>query len=104
MPQGRTCKDQETGQQEDSLKSIKYSLKGTKNYKKPCSQTPELYMLSLVDLSGRASVQESLLPIQVEEATTSTTVRVAQNTTTTNTSATQEASTAKDRGHSHRQA
>lgn len=61
-------------------------------------------MLSLVDLSGRTSVQESLLPIQVEETTTSTTVRVAQNAATTKTSATQEASTAENCGHSHRQA
>ena len=55
-------------------------------------------MLSLVDLAGRASIQESFLAIQVEEAT-AIAVGVAQNTTAAKASTTEEATTAKEGSH-----
>ena len=58
--------------------------------------------VSLVDLSGRSSVQDTFLAIQVEE-TTATTIGVADNATTAKSGAAKETSTTEDSGNSHRQ-
>ena len=72
--------------------SIKYS--GNKNYKNHVAKHPNCTFVSLVDFVGRASIQEALLAIEVEE---STIVGVTNNTTAVIPAA--KTSTSKDSGH-----
>lgn len=57
--------------------------------------------VSLVDFSGRSSVQNTLLAIQMEETTA--VIGVTDNATTAKSGAAQESSTTENGGNSHRQ-
>lgn len=70
----------------------------TKDYKDHVAKHPNCTFVSLVDFVGRASIQETLLAVKVEEATV-VAGGVADNTAARST--TSKTSTSEDGGHSN---
>lgn len=100
MLQSSSLQNAETNETvKDSLESIKIQS-NRKSYNNRVAKHLICTCVSLVDFSGRAPVQQSLLAIQVEEA--SAVSSVAQNATAANTTA-QQSSTTEDGGHGHGQ-
>jgi hypothetical protein len=100
-PLGLTCKkfnwdriDRTDAQKESSINQIQ---RKQKDYENHVAKHPHCTFVSLVDFVGRASIEETLLAVQVEEATV--VVGVPNDAATRST--TSKASTPENGGHSN---
>jgi hypothetical protein len=98
-PLGLTCKkfnwdrnDRRDAQKESSITQIQWKQRDYKNH---VAKHPNCTFVSLVDFVGRASIEETLLAVQVEEATV--VVGVANDAAARST--TSKASTPENGGH-----